>query len=172
MDESTYRGGLYLDPLPPPNQVTIHLVRIRKGEQRDFVILSKSLWGVWVHWSGARSEPCHAEKSECPGCKRGHPRRWKGYLHAVTMPVMTEVFVELTPLAAESLNVQMPPETALRGYRLTLKRSQGASNGRLTVIVNNPHPALPKLPEPKDPYTTLAKLWGLDQSLANGNGCR
>jgi hypothetical protein len=152
--------------MPPPNGPELLIIRLRAGKKLTCVILSHALWGVWTHWNGSRSEPCFSEKSHCNGCKRGLPKRWKGYLHVWDFERRRQVFVELTPTAAESINNQVGLGSVLRGYRVSLERMKG-DQSRLIVHVHPMHPDVESLPSAKDPDATLRKLWGVDRRVAS-----
>jgi hypothetical protein len=154
---------------PPPNGPELLIVRLKAGKKLLCVILSQSLWGVWTHWNGARSEPCFQERAHCNGCKRGLPKRWKGYLHVWDLERRRQVFVELTPVAAESINSQVGLGSVLRGYRVTLERMKG-DQSRLIVHVHPMHTDSDTLPPAKDPAGTLTKLWGTDRQIPLDDG--
>jgi hypothetical protein len=154
---------------PPAPGPEIPIERVRANDQRCYVVLSPALWGVWTHWAGDRSMPCWSERKDCDGCKRGLPRRWKGYLHCWNRQTGREAFAELTPLSAENLLAQVPDGAALRGLRLTLKRT-AAKNGRLLVLLDPGVQAIPRGIEAKDPCGVLCKLWGV--TLRQGAGAK
>jgi hypothetical protein len=160
--------GTFATQHTPPNPgPEIPIERVKGNDQKCYVVLSPALWGVWTHWAGDRSEPCYSEKKDCPGCKKGLPRRWKGYLHVFNRQTGREAFAELTPLSAENLLAQVPDGSHLRGLRLTLKRT-AARNGRLVVLLDPGVQQIPRGIEAKDPCGVLCKLWGV--SLADRAG--
>lgn len=147
---------------PPRPGPEMQVVRLKAGQELHATVLSDALWGCYVHWNGSRSEPCYADKKQCPGHKRGLPLRWKGYLHVVDNHRQTECFLELTPLAADQLIAQVGTGEPLRGQRLSMRRMSG-DKARLKVTLLAHHTAVSKaeLPRAKDPYATLVKLWGI-----------
>lgn len=139
--------------------------RLKAGQSMDAVIVSRSLWGCYTHWNGRCSEPCYEGKGKCPGHKRGLPVRWKGYLHVYDVKRKRQCFLELTPTSADDLLRELG-EGAMRGQRVNIARQQG-DKARLSVSVFSAERYtcdVSQLPEPKDPYKTLAKLWGVDDS--------
>jgi hypothetical protein len=130
------------------------------------------LWGVYTHWAGNHSEPCYDNKKQCPGHKRGLPLRWKGYVHVFNQVTRNEEFLEFTPTSAKQLLDQFGESNPLRGNRVQMVRGRG-DKARLTLTaltaatVTNPGIILP---EPKDPYETLCKLWGITDLVLNEQG--
>jgi hypothetical protein len=155
---------LHIQHEPPRPGPAMPILRVKAGQEMHFVILSESLWGIWTHWAGNRSEPCFAENATCPGHKRGLPRRWKGYLHVWHIDKRLEAFIELTPTAAHCLLDQAGKNCSLRGLRLKLRRT-GASNGRLLVNLLPANPSMEGFAQPKDPESILCKLWGVDRII-------
>jgi hypothetical protein len=145
---------------PPRPGPEIEVLRIKAGATGQCIILSESLWGVWTHWNGRASEPCYSEKKDCSGCKRGYPKRWKGYLHVWDCFARREAFLELTPQSADHVLCQAGADS-LRGYRFQFQRGKG-DKARLTVTLL-PSVQLQNMPEPKDPYKVLAYLWNIDE---------
>lgn len=150
---------------PPRGGPEMWILRLKAKQSRTLAILSVSLWGTWTHWNGQCSEPCFVEKKACSGCKRGLPKRWKGYLHCWDYHEKREVFLELTPMAADAVLVQCGEGAPLRRNRIQMARGDG-DNTRLKVTILSAVPLDVLLPEPKDPKKTLEKLWGIDDVAA------
>lgn len=166
-------GDLRRDDVPPPAGPEAEIVRIKSANPHWFVILSASLWGVWTHWNGKRSEPCTGDtKLVCEGHKREYPLRWKGYLYCYSHEHRKHVFLELTPVAAQSILDQLPTGENLRAYRLEMKRSSDAKGSRLKATVHPPLRKPDELPKAEDPERHLWKLWnsarGIDSSEKKG----
>ena len=147
---------------PPRSGPEMLIRRLKASQSIHCTVLSQSLWGVWTHWNGARSEPCYAEKKECPGCKRGLPKRWKGYLHVVDNMANSTMFLELTPSAAEKILAVLGEADSLRGNRMKVARLAG-DKARLVVELMLPFKDVDSLPKSQDPYCTLKKLWGIEE---------
>ena len=153
---------LCYDQNVPPSGPETPIVRVKTSGEHHFRILSRSYYGLWIHWNGQRSEGCFEDRQECSGCKRGLPRRWKGYLHCLAAERNgADCFLELTPVAITSLLAQCPKGESLRGLRLNVRRTSGGEKGRLRVLVLGDINPGKGLIEEKDPYNTLRKLWGL-----------
>lgn len=133
--------------------------RVGAGGENLFTIFSLSIYGVWTHWGLYGSQPCLAERSKCSGCAGKLPKRWKGYLHCYDHHAKRQVFLELTPMSAESIVKQLGEDQPLRGYRVKIKRGNGPK-ARLKVEVMIPLPGGPPLVEEKYPEETLRQLWG------------
>jgi hypothetical protein len=150
---------------PPRPGPDLRIYRVKQPGTFLFICLSRSLWGCWTHWSGNESIPCTGENSECYGHARGMPKRWKGFLHCFAADGKTEVFLELTPSAAEQINFQVEKGFDLRGSRLQVTRGQGGKHSRLKVVVL-PCPSDRKdLPLEKDPMLTLGRLWEMRRAF-------
>ena len=147
------------DDSPPRPGPEMEIKRLRANQSLSVTLLS-ALWGVWTHWNGRCSEPCYKDHKKCAGHRKGYPRRWKGYIHAIDHASREEIFVELTPLACQCLLRQLGSATRLRGQVVRIKRL-GGDRARLEVFVMPPHPEHLQLPKEKDPYPILAKLWGI-----------
>lgn len=156
---------LATDPNPPREGPEIFILRLKGNQTLSFAILSKSLWGIWVHWNGKKSEPHYKEDHLCIGCQAKRPKRWKGFLHCFCFEMGQEVFLELTPHSGHSLLAQLNKGGPLRGNRIQVRRTKG-DNGRLliSVLTAIDNPAM--LPNEKDPQESIMALWGLDPSGA------
>ena len=158
-------GTLSVDhgcPCPGPETP---VVRVKTNVTHHFRVLSRSVFGIWIHWNGLRSEACFTEKKVCPGCTKGLPRRWKGYLHALATHLNgKDCFLELTPLAVTSILSQVPQGEILRGLRLEVRRTAGGEKGRLQVVVlGDINPGNGLIAE-RDPISVLSRLWGLERN--------
>ena len=137
--------------------------RLVAGEEIDIAICSPAPWPIWTHWCGNHSEPCYTPHEQCPGHRRGYPRRWKGYLAIVNHTARRLEFLEITAKAADSLKELAGEGNSLRGLRVKARRGKG-DKARLAFS------SLPewsqytqaKLPADVDPEKTLVRLWGMD----------
>lgn len=153
-------GTLNLANEPPAPGPRLLVLRLRAGQKCSFVILSETIIGIWTHWSGRASNPCFTPKEDCEGCKKGYPKRWKGYIHCIDKSAHRHVFLELTPMSATSLRGQIPGGSSLRGFSLSAERGRG-DKARLAVLIEQYCPKISDLPQAIDPIPTLSELWGL-----------
>lgn len=147
-------------PRPGPE---LEILRIVDTRIRNFTILAEGVQGIWTHWNGKASEPCYVPVESCDGCKKGTPRRWKGYLHVIDHELRKEGFLEITPTAADTLKHYLPKEVSLRTVRISLCRSSNSPKGRLRCTVNDALQTSEQLPKERDPMETLSKLWKMDK---------
>jgi hypothetical protein len=151
---------LYRMDQPPRPGPELWIRRLRAGQSMTATILAASLYGLIVHWAGSKSAPCYKDKKKCDGCKRQLPQRWKGYLHAFDHDKREQCFVEVTPLTAESLASQVGTRGGYRGVRVRFERLNG-DKARMRVTLLGTTDLGIEMPKERDPYETLAKLWGL-----------
>lgn len=152
-------AGIYAGTPPPAPVARMDVIRVTSAESVQFVILSASVWGQGVHWSGSRTMECAKEKRlDCEGCKRGLPWKWKGYLH-VTDGKGWSGFLELTPTACKLIETQVGNTSCLRGVIFKIRRTKGGAKGRYIVEVLERRLPDEELPADKDPYATLKYLW-------------
>lgn len=147
---------------PPQGPKPLKLVRVKRGWKAVYTILSTSLFGVWTHWDGRTTIPCFKAKQRCQGCANAMPKRWKAYLHCYTTEADKDFLLELTPRACNMLLSEVPEGKMLRGLKIRVERSPGGRNGRLMASIVGTDPHVQRLPAAKDPYNTLAFLWGMD----------
>jgi hypothetical protein len=153
---------------PPHPGPPMLIRRVKKNQTITVTFLCRSVWGLWTHWAGNRSEPCFEDKKDCPGHKRGLPLRWKGYYHVFNHDSRAEEFLEVTPVIADYVNSLLGKDEPLRGNRANVSR--GASdNSRMRVNLLTRTAKLDQLPPEKDPMAVLMNLWGLDLKSINGN---
>lgn len=149
------------DDTPPKKEGELWIERMKGATSKSIVILSPAIWGVWTHWNGKRSQPCWKDKSRCPGCIAKHPSRWKGYLHVLDYMRRNQIFLELTPTAARSLKDQVGTGVAMRGVRVTIRRTT-SNLGRLLVAVEEAMAFMHNLPNAVDPLKTLLDIWKIE----------
>lgn len=152
--DSRYRGAQ-----PPPRGVRSDIVRVTTCDTRQFCILSKNVFGQYVHWYGGRSHECAADSSQCNGCLRQWPRKWLGYLYVHEISHEQPVFLELTRRACELLWAQAPQDENLRGVQVRISKTKGGSKGRYLVNVLERRVPDEHLTADKDPVEVLRYLW-------------
>jgi hypothetical protein len=153
-------GQLNRQDRPPKSGPDLWIRRLKKKQWVIVTILCDSIWGVYVHWNGSKTEPCFEDKKKCPGHARQLPLRWKGYLHVWDHERKEECFLELTPLSAEQLLEQLGQLCGMRGSRCRVERMDGdKARLRVTLLGAGDHHG--ELPAEKSPLPTLSKLWGI-----------
>lgn len=148
------------DPRPPSPGPRIPIIRVGPGETLNCHCVSPGIQGFWTHWLGDRSQPHYRDPAECPGCKIGAPKRWKGYLFCIIHEKRVNAFIEVTPATALQLGEQLDQGESLRGVMLQFKRT-AKKNGRLAVTVLTNRIDSKKLPPDQDCEATLRNLWGI-----------
>lgn len=152
--------------VPPPKPgPTMLLVQLGAGESIDCVILSRSIFGFATHWDDragkkGRSEECTmSTEGECTGCDRELPRRWKGFLHVFCFARKADVFLEITPAVAESIQQQAEHGSALHGQRLILRRGDKGPKTRIRVELQGYKGNVHNEVSEKDVRPILKTLW-------------
>lgn len=145
---------------PPAPGPANEIVRVGSTGEAYGYCLSHSLEGYWMHWDGNRTQACSKDDGECKLCMRGFSNRWKGYIHFHCLYRKKEIFVELTPGAAEMLLSQVDKEASLRGLKIRIKRSGNSVHGRLRVEVDKYASCPENLAEPKEAIDALTRLFG------------
>jgi len=150
---------LKLSSVPPRDPATLHVERLKAGQELLCHAVSQSVFGLTTHWneSGRHSLPCTSVN--CPGCKKGLPARWKGFLHVIRCSDRKQLLVELTSTATALLHDQVPQIDQLRGYRLRIYRGRGADNSRLRCELYGEKMQGLVLPSEIDLIPSLRKIW-------------
>jgi hypothetical protein len=156
------RDDLDIDGTPPPPGPKRFIRRIKANESFTFLCYSAVWWALWTHWDGSRSQPHFKRKDRCDGCKRGLPKRWKGYLDVYNSDTKQREFLECPPGVAEQFELALPRGENFRGQRFTVKRGLGQKarcrvNFHAHISVAKPGHVMPK---PEDPCDILLSLWG------------
>lgn len=146
---------------PPPPGPEYRIVRLKALESVHCILLCRQVWGVFTHWDNRQrcSQPCFVPTATCKGHRDKLPLRWKGFLHALTAKGR-EIFLEITPTAAEELLTFTGQVDSLRGMPLVIQRMAG-DKARLklqTWGIADPKNRI--LPDEQNPYKTLLTLWG------------
>ena len=147
------------DKPPPRSGPEIRVERLAGGETRDVVILSRALFGVWIHYDERtrRSEECFQDPDKCPGCQQHKPSKWRGYLHVAPGGLAAPYIIELTPECARLLLERFTG--SLRGIRVQFRRT-AKNNGRLLLEVPEwGQPKTDNFPAEIDPEPILRWLW-------------
>ena len=161
--------ALDLQPDPPEVIPSLHLLRLKAGEELLCLICSESVWGLNTHWAGNHSIPCYRDKKKCDGCKRGLPHRWKGFLHVCRCSDRRQFFLELTSTATTLFHDQVADKKKIRGLKIRAARGRGGDNSRLRIEVYGDKMEESKLPKSVDPLSTLQKIWRIQEGLEQGS---
>lgn len=161
MTNSTHVRGVPR-PTPGPSQ---QVIQLGPGEALEGYVINCKIDGYGTHWNAkagrkGRSERCTLETGECSGHEQSLPFRWKGYLYLWCLRRKEPIFLELTPAAAGYIEDVTSGELTLRGLLMNFKRGDGGAKTRLYVQLKDSSVDLTRLPEEKDPTSTLELLWG------------
>lgn len=136
--------------------------RLKAGEMFRLTVVSPSWWGFGTHYDGKQTIPCHEKRQDCEGHRRGLPYRPKFYLYCWVTETRRYEYVEFPPVAAQIFQDSVGTGRTFRNICCIVKRGQGdKSRLKVEFQADTQHP----LPEDKDPWPTLAKLWGVDTPL-------
>lgn len=107
------------------------------------IIMCRSIVGTYLHWTGERTAPCMGDAQDCEGCRRDHPRRWKGYLAITKVPSGMVCLAQLTAEAVASDICLSDPKCNLIGLTLEVARCGKSKTSRLVAKVSGPsHPTM------------------------------
>jgi hypothetical protein len=132
----------------------LYIERLTGGQSRKYVIYSPHLKGFFTHYTGDKTVPCFKDHTKCPGGHKQENRRQYFLLHAWSTEKKRQVFVYLTPLAADQLLNQKPDGCTFRGRWLSLSRT-ASDQGRLNASLGEAYHSHETLPEEADPYPSI-----------------
>lgn len=161
-------GRINGTPPPAPGPAT-QIVRVTTATPQKFVLLSSAVFGTHIHFYAKRSHECTAEKGECVKCRMNWPKKWKGYIHAVSVIDSKRVFIELTPSACNLLLGQAPIDEPLRGLMISISKTPGGAKGRYLVDWSGVRRDPVQLPPEEDPLPILRYLWNCKNPGGNSN---
>jgi len=123
--------------------------RLSGSDSQQFLVYSPELRGFLTHFVAGRNVPCFGDDSLCEGgCKTANLRE-NFLLHAWSLKRSRQVFIYLTPGAAEQIIDQIAPGGSLRGRMLRLTRSR-TDKGRLRAELGELAEGLKSIPPEKD----------------------
>jgi len=163
-------GKVRRDDSAPPRGPSLRIFRLKANDHRTVSIFGTHIHGFWTHWSGSASEPCTEPKTECIGCQREWPLRWKAYIHCHVQELQEEGFLEMTPVVKDQLLLEVGGEKELRGSRITIQRGKG-DKARMQVRLISRWQSLTSaaMPPELDPEDTLVRLWEFGKIRRKGN---
>jgi hypothetical protein len=143
----------------PTHRATIlRIVRLEGDDRQSFVVYSNALRGFLSHWTGTKTVICWEDHSLCEGGHKAETQRENFLLHAWSVKEGKQVFVYLTPTAAEELLMQVGDGQTLRGLRITVWRT-AKSKGRLHVNIEGGYTGdARKIPPELDPYDSIMRF--------------
>lgn len=139
----------------------IPILRIKAHDVMVFAICSPRVWGYATHWVDGRTTRCTAHSGKCAYCNPQFATRDKGFVLVANTMGQVRGFLELTPLAWQSLNELSIDLKGLRGRVVQVKREHGTLKGRLLVEYVSEYSADLPLPPDRDPEPTLRRIFGL-----------
>lgn len=155
--------------IPPKPGPSSEVIRVKSEQVQKFLVLSRAVFGQWIHYYANRSHECTLEKGTCTRCQQGWPRKWKGYIHAVQLSNNARVFVELTPAAFDLVVQVIPEKEDLRGLIVGISKTKGGAKGRYRIHVEGVRRDPVQLPEEQDPYPILTYLWNVKNPTGKPN---
>jgi hypothetical protein len=142
----------------PKTGPTIWVRRIKAGQTFRVTVISPAFWGFGTHYNGQCTVPCHEQRKDCEGHKRGWPYRPKFYLYVWVTETRRYEFLEFPPVAAHIFTDSIPPGRTFSGLSVVVKRGKG-DKARLSLEFQPDYTG--KMVEDKDPWPTLAALWSI-----------
>lgn len=158
------------DQPPADRPRSIPIVTPFGGEKLAGVILSHRVVGRFCHWRMdlKRTRPCVREQAECEDCRLGYGRRWKGFVYVGTTTSDPVVIWELSDLAIEPFSQRFQGKgLGIYACRATLRRKNGAVQGRLLLSLEDRPVALASVPCLPDLREQLSKIWSAPSRRAN-----
>jgi len=154
MESQVFSGHEKPTKVPRPD---VH--RVTTTNRQHFRLISKTIFGQYIHWYGNRSHECSRDTKACRGCELHWPSKWLGYLDAWFVEQNCRVFLELTLTASDLLVEVAPHDEHLRGLIVAIYKSKGGAKGRYHIEVKEGRTPSSKVPEERDPLPTLKFLW-------------
>ena len=112
----------------------LYIEKLKGNDSQQFVVYSGNLFGFWTHWTDKGTVPCWEDHSLCEGGHKEQTLRQNFLLQAFSTKKGKQVFIYLTPAAAEGLLAQLEHEELLRGLVVRVTRTN-KDNGRLTCEI-------------------------------------
>jgi hypothetical protein len=145
--------------------------RLTGNDSQQFVIYSPELRGFVTHFVAGRNVPCFHPDHECDGGHLETNLRENYLLHAWSLKRKRQVFVYLTPGAAEQLQEQLAPGASLRGRFLRLTRTT-SKKARLHADLGEVAEGVKSIPPEKDFQASALNLlrWKAPVGLLDAQG--
>ncbi len=165
MNDDLVRGSA-----PPAPRSILEIRRVKSTEPALYLCISETIFGQLVHWYGARTSECFADKKKvCDGCTKGWPTKWLGYLHVQQAGMDSTCFLEISNIAWHLILAQAPKGMSLRGMMFKIRKTKGGAKGRFLIDVLERRADEVMLPQEKDPYPVLKFLWSCKRPMITAN---
>jgi hypothetical protein len=144
---------------PTPRHTVLWFVRLTGNEREKFVCYSPQLRGFFTHWTGKKTVACFEDRSLCEGGHKEETVRENFYVHAWSMKLGKQVFVYLTPSAAEEMEMQAGKNKDWKGLQFDVFRTP-SDKGRLHVHVQGHSLSIVKqgVPPEVDAYDSIMRF--------------
>lgn len=119
---------------PSMRSNVLYIEKLKGNDCQKFVVYSSGLYGFWTHWTDKGTVPCWEDHSLCEGGHKEQTLRQNFLLQGFSEKKGKQVFVYLTPAAAEGLLAQLTEKETLRGMVIRVTRTS-ANNGRLVCEI-------------------------------------
>jgi len=146
---------------PRPRARCVPIKPIGATDQLTAVILAPKVWGLDVHWTGGRIQPCRADGTLCNLCLERCPVKWRGYLHCVLQASGEQCFIELTDFAHERLKRVTADKLTLRGLICLFQRERKTVKAPINVSLVGETATYKVLPPERTPEETLKRIWNI-----------
>jgi hypothetical protein len=139
------------------------LLKVTSATRYVGQIVNDSVWGFWTHWNASRrrTERCVGRSEGCEGCLAELPLKQIGIIELYNPQATASAFVQITPGAWDDLLIRVP-RASLRGLQVVISRKPGSDKQPVIIDLVSYDADASHLPAPTDPWTTLARIWGLD----------
>jgi len=129
----------------------------------DVLILSDTVLGLMMHWTGQETYPCMSLGGLCDGCQRYQPLKWQGYVAGYDVHAGRSVIVPITAEAMRGCSALTDLAGDLRGWRLQLRRMGTLKTSRVGARLSLPGKPWKDLPACFDLLDALGRVWGLPE---------
>jgi len=152
----------------PERRFNMEVFRITSVEPVTMIVVSRNVFGQWVHWAGNRSSECKIDSStKCHGHEMGWPVKWQGYLQVIRAGEKETAFWEFTQACFHKLADGLQPDQNFRGAYLRVRKSKGGKKGRYIVEHLEKRFDSETLPQERDPLPVLKFLWTCKRQSAS-----
>jgi len=150
-------------PALPTNSKRTWIHRVKTTVVEKFIVLSPKIMSTAVHYLARlkRTVECKQATGFCTHCHEMVEAKWKGYLHCVKVGTNEEVFLEMTADGCMKLGQLTADRQTLRGSWIEVSKTSGGARGRYKIDVKERTIEAQTLPEAREPWETLRRLWSM-----------